>query len=132
MVALKLTYEDFLPGDNIDLRSPKALKRLARHNRSINLTQIRDQFELHGVRIISEAQLTMVGVTLLAVLRKHVISERNNTYQLAVLTRTKRRTSVAHLALFQSLFTAYLLLAVGSSLAPHDNELVTTSDHRGK
>ena len=72
MVALKLTYEDFLPGDNIDLRSPEALKRLARHNRSINLTQIRDQFELHGVRVISEAQLTMVGVTLLAALRKHV------------------------------------------------------------
>lgn len=119
MVALKLTYEDFLPGDNIDLRSPEALKRLARHNRSINLTQIRDQFELHGVRIISEAQLTMVGVTLLAA-------------QLPVLTRTKRRTSVAHLALFQSLFTAYLLLAVGCSLAPHDYELVTTSDHRGK
>ena len=119
MVALKLTYEDFLPGDNIDLRSPKALKRLARHNCSVDLTQIRDQFELHGVRIISEAQLTMVGVALLAA-------------HFPVVTRTKRRTSVAHLALFQSLFTAYQLLAVGCSLAPHDNELVTTSDHRCK
>ena len=130
MVALKLTYEDFLPGDNIDLRSPEALKRLARHNRSINLTQIRDQFELHWVRVISEAQLTMVGVTLLAALRKHVSSQY--TYQLPILTRTKRRTSVAHLSLFQSLFTTYLLLAVGCSLSSHNNELVTTSDHRGK